>query len=529
MRINEPVTGAEVRVSDDEQLITITDLRGIITFANDAFVKISGYERKELVGQNHNLIRHPDMPPEAFKDLWDTLGKGRSWKGLVKNRCKNGDHYWVDAYVTPIRRDGKIVEYQSVRIAATQKSISRAEKLYRQWRQGKTPALIKRPGLSLHMKVLLTGSLPALIAAAILAGLGQGWVSGALLVAGLVTTGLLANQLKGLKRLKTAAERINASPVMQFLYTGRQDELGAMDFALRTRSSELRAVVSRLHNNSSYLRRSKSRSDEKLHEAFHYLEEQGGRVTEIRSAMQEQMQSLESVMASTERTAAAASQSQSATREGQERIAEVAEAIASQSEELEVAKKQVASLAASSEQIGTVIDVITNVAEQTNLLALNAAIEAARAGEAGRGFAVVADEVRGLAQRTHESTQQVRTIINQLQEDTQGSVAAIEKGVQASQKTVNLAEDMRTSLEEVLSAVAQINQLAVEVSDMTHQQSALSEQTRRQVGELAELAEKSVTAGEAARHESDKLDNQVANLHLLASNFIDSLNNQRQQ
>jgi aerotaxis receptor len=529
MRINEPVTGKELRVPDDVQLITITDLRGIITFANDAFVKVSGYQRDELVGQNHNLIRHPDMPPGAFADLWETVKAGHSWKGLVKNRCKNGDHYWVDAYVTPIRKDGKIVEYQSVRIAAPRKALPRAEKVYGQWRQGRLPGFLTRPSLSLRSRLVLTGFLPSLVIAGLLAVMQNGLAAGLMVLAGLITAACLVLQTQGFQSLLKAAEKIIKSPVMHYLYSGRKDELGAIGFALRTRSSELRAVVARLHNNSGYLRRSKSRSDERLHEAFQYIDEQGSRVNEIQQAMQEQMQSLEQVQSSTERTAAAASQSQVATREGQEKIVQVAGAIAHQSQELEEAKQQVASLAASSEQIGTVIDVITNVAEQTNLLALNAAIEAARAGEAGRGFAVVADEVRGLALRTHESTQQVKTIIDQLQQDTQGSVAAIEKGVTASQETVALADAMRTSLEEVLAAVDQINDLAVEVADMTRQQSALGEQTRQQVTELADLAGQSVVAGEAAKHQSDKLDKQVANLHLLAENFIYSLNSQRQQ
>src|SRR5690554_228614 len=98
-------------------LISTTDLKGAITWACDNFVQVSGFSRQEMVGQNHNLVRHPDMPPAAFKDLWDTIKSGKSWKGMVKNRCKDGRYYWVDAFVSPITKDGQITGYQSVRTA----------------------------------------------------------------------------------------------------------------------------------------------------------------------------------------------------------------------------------------------------------------------------------------------------------------------------------------------------------------------------------------------------------------------------
>jgi len=112
MKVNLPVTQREVVLGEEIAIISTTDLKGIITYVNPDLVRISGYTEDELVGKNHNILRHPDMPPEAFEDLWNTIKAGNAWRGLVKNRCKNGDHYWVDAYVTPIFDGKNIVGYQ---------------------------------------------------------------------------------------------------------------------------------------------------------------------------------------------------------------------------------------------------------------------------------------------------------------------------------------------------------------------------------------------------------------------------------
>lgn len=130
MKINQPVTNREVKLQDNQELVSKTDLKGTITYANPAFVEISGFTHEELMGTNHNLVRHPDMPPAAFKHLWDTLKLGRPWTNLVKNRCKNGDFYWVRANVIPVYKNGQIVEYMSVRTRPSQAEIDQAEALY---------------------------------------------------------------------------------------------------------------------------------------------------------------------------------------------------------------------------------------------------------------------------------------------------------------------------------------------------------------------------------------------------------------
>ena len=136
MRTNLPVTQQEYDYPGDELLMSTTDAQGNITHCNAAFMRVSGFTFEELIGQPHNIVRHPDMPPEAFKDLWGTVGHGRSWVGMVKNRRKDGDHYWVHANVTPLMEGGKPRGYMSVRAKPTRAQIDQAEALYRRMRLG---------------------------------------------------------------------------------------------------------------------------------------------------------------------------------------------------------------------------------------------------------------------------------------------------------------------------------------------------------------------------------------------------------
>jgi len=137
MKINMPVTQKEVLLGEDATIVTKTDKKGIITFVNPEFVEISGFSEEELLGQSHNIVRHPDMPAVAFEDLWKTVKTGKSWQGIVKNRCKNGDHYWVHAHVTPIHEGKETIGYTSVRRRPERREIELADKAYAALRAGK--------------------------------------------------------------------------------------------------------------------------------------------------------------------------------------------------------------------------------------------------------------------------------------------------------------------------------------------------------------------------------------------------------
>jgi methyl-accepting chemotaxis protein len=132
MKINLPVTNVERPFSDGEVIVSKTDAKGIITYANATFIEISGFTEQELIGTNHNIVRHPDMPPAAFEDLWDTIKAGKPWSGIVKNRCKNGDYYWVHAHVAATYEDGRLTGYVSVRSKPSRAQVEAAAELYRQ-------------------------------------------------------------------------------------------------------------------------------------------------------------------------------------------------------------------------------------------------------------------------------------------------------------------------------------------------------------------------------------------------------------
>ncbi|WP_275672394.1 methyl-accepting chemotaxis protein [Thermomonas alba] len=242
-----PVTGREVPFRDGELIVSRTDLRGVITYVNPYFCEISGYTEAELIGQPHNIIRHPDMPPEAFADLWACLKKGRPWVGMVKNRCKNGDHYWVRAHVTPMRdAAGEVTGYMSVRRKASREQIARAERDYAALKAGRLRHAAIRNGELVQVpvwerwnplwKLTLTTRLfllalfgPALAALALLAGGGAlAWwliAAGAAFMA--YSAWWLARDLVG----RTAAARAALRAIAGDDFSGeidisRSDEIG---------------------------------------------------------------------------------------------------------------------------------------------------------------------------------------------------------------------------------------------------------------------------------------------------------------
>lgn len=242
MKNNQPVTQKEKVFAADTILLSTTDLKGKIKYANAGFTQVSEFTQDELYRQPHNIVRHPDMPPAAFESMWSRLKQGKPWIGIVKNRAKSGDHYWVNAYVAPVFEGGQVHEYQSVRRKATQAQIDNAQALYGELNAGKRPRALKaaRLGFGKRLGLVLLLSL----------GVGVALAGYSPLLALLLATGLglggLSLILKPFNALVEQASGIIDDPLATAVYCGRQDELGKLSFALQYLLTETGGAVGRM-------------------------------------------------------------------------------------------------------------------------------------------------------------------------------------------------------------------------------------------------------------------------------------------
>ena len=255
MKINEPVTGNEIPFPESGILVSQTDLRGVITYANQAFVDISGFSRSELIGQSHNVVRHPDMPPQAFGDLWRTVKAGRPWTGLVKNRARNGDHYWVKANVTPLREGGRVTGYLSVRTRPERHEVDAAEVLYAAVRRGDGrlgpagPIRWLRPLATLRIRTLLAGTVFATlgvlgaVAALVAARAHPHYIYALLGFTGLTTLvlglSLTAYVTRPLAYARRKLEQVAEGNYFDWVDTRRRDEVGELLQAIKATQIKL--------------------------------------------------------------------------------------------------------------------------------------------------------------------------------------------------------------------------------------------------------------------------------------------------
>lgn len=511
----------EIRFPDHISLISTTDPASHITYANQHFCDVAGYSASEMDGVPHNLVRHPDMPKAAFADMWRRLQQGKSWMGLVKNRAKSGQFYWVNAYVTPILNERQqIIEYQSVRTRPSEQDIAWAERLYARIRAGKALPWLSRFALE-------PGQLSLLLSGIALLGLGTGLVTGQPWWSAIPLLCLLAQMAHGwhlqqrLAKLLAAAGEELGTPLCQVLYTRRRDSLGAIELLLRMKKAELRAVVGRSADTNQQILQAAEDDRGHIQTIDTHLQQQRLQSEQLAAAITEMSHSIRDVANSAHQANALVSEVQQVSVSGQQALATTRSSVNRLHHELDASQGVLARLTQDSQKISGILEVIGQIADQTNLLSLNAAIEAARAGEQGRGFAVVADEIRALAQKTRSSTGEISDMIGALQQSTQQLSDGMIQGAQTSALCQQHMGATAEVLDQINQMLAQVTHTSDEIAQAVSQQADVTSTLDQGIHQIHQLANHTADSSRQALDGITLLVERLQNLSRLINQFHD--------
>ncbi|HSJ81403.1 MAG TPA: methyl-accepting chemotaxis protein [Thiobacillus sp.] len=517
-----PVSNIEYVLQDTEVVVSTTDLQGNITYVNQDFINISGFSEAELMGQPQNIVRHPDMPVEAFADFWNTLKAGKAWTGLVKNRCKNGDHYWVEANAAPLIENGQVVGYSSIRTKPGRDQVQAAEGAYRAIKGGDKglkiqegsavrPSFLQRCCLSmfsgLSLKAILTLASISMailfVAIGILAWLATneanqastGWLItiAALGVPLAVLFGVMCYRIVvvPLERVRGDIERMSAGDLTGKIVASGAAEASTLIQSLRVLQINIKLLVGQIKQSTDIVSMGAG-------EIAHGNADLSGRTESQASSLEETASSMEELTSTVKQNA-------EQTHHASKLVLSTADIAINGGEVVRRVINTMGSIKDSSRKIADIIGVIDGIAFQTNILALNAAVEAARAGEQGRGFAVVASEVRNLAQRSASAAKEIKILISD-------SVEQVELGRK-------LVDEAGEAMDDIVTSVQLVADIISGTAAASQEQSAGIEQVNQAVGQMDEITQQNAALVEQAAAAAESLQEQASKLTELVGAF----------
>lgn len=676
-RDHASVSQHEAQLPAHTVLISKTDTRGIYTDCNEAFERMSGYSRTELIGKSHEMLRHPDMPQQIDRELWAALKAERPWRGMVKNRCKNGDYYWVRDTVVPVLEGGRTTGYVTVHKTPSRSQISAAELQYRELHRSAAPLVsayerYKVKNWSIKTKLQAAIQIPLVL----LLVLSQYYMTGALkddtlrlaaekgdqianeiidsgnmlmmtgqignvenrqlllhkvMASGNVTSAQLVRVAQvaeqygaGLpeERLSDALQQqvvdskqqrvsygedasghptlrittpylaskdfhgtdctschavsagtvLGASDVVidlqpDFKHIGEMelnmllvqialqvflfffigycvnrfirrplqevdaefrnimegnleteldlsihDEMGKLLCAIQTMQTYLRTTVDEIVTPVAHIQARIQDMDVRVSGVASNAMNEQAHIQTITASMEEFSQSVAEVA----NMAASSLDDANATRkivEENNRNMDLSIAATSRvAETVQASSKTISDLGSSIQKIGTISNTIKEIAEQTNLLALNAAIEAARAGEQGRGFAVVADEVRKLAERTATSTKDIALTIAEISAISDAAVHSMHGAVSEVETGIALIRQNGDGLKEIMAATVNVAGRIESIASASREQSSAGESVAASLEHITTLVDNNAQSASAAKEAAVALNSSAEEL-----------------
>ena len=538
MRNNQPVTNREHLLPENEFIYSCTDLSGNILEANEAFANISGFRAEDMIGQPHNLVRHPDMPAQAFEDMWRDLKLGRPWRGVVKNRRQDGGFYWVVANASPVRENGRIIGYQSVRTTPSRDEVKAAEAAYQRLRQGDKsirvfhgrvvpahaspvswflrlgvqPVLLGVLVLLLSLALLMSANLPPLVGQC-LAGLGGMW--GAFYLFFFVAK-LRRDLAHTSDYLETLLVSGNLKPRFDL---DRADELGVLIRKIDRFVSSVQATIQGMADTSHQVQLVANEVEQGIANVSSSARVQSDATSSAAAGVEEITVSIGEVASHADATRCAAEVASQVSAKGGQLSEMACTTILALATTVKDSAVQVELLGKQSEEISRVTSVIEDIADQTNLLALNAAIEAARAGEAGRGFAVVADEVRKLAERTTKATREISATINAVKNQTGVAVEGMRSGARQVEESVMLVQDAQAALREINLQMRTTMDMVNDISHSSSEQESAMTTMAQSIEQVATMTEQNMAVVNQTTSMVDHLNVMVRRMEKSAAQY----------
>ncbi|WP_281556230.1 methyl-accepting chemotaxis protein [Thalassomonas sp. RHCl1] len=500
--------------TSNQQLISVTDTNNKYRYANEDYCRLSGYSQDELLEMDSHSMTHPRMPKQVLDDLKSTLARGFSWRGVLRVQSKQGDDLWLDTFITPQYEGGQITGYQSVSHQANERLIKKTAKIYKGINKEQfwaTFELTKNHKFS--FLVLLTLLAQLYIVTQI------GWLT-AFIAAFSAMAPIVIFWHDIIPTAKRAQNMQNMyDSISRKIYFGR-GTASVFDFNFSMIKAKLKAILERMLDTAKPIKQVMSNVINGVELTRENLEQQKAEIQHLGVAMNQMQASTNEIAGNTVTAAADLDNTFNQCQEAQDGINNTTDKIKHLAKEVENASASADTLTESANNVGALMDDIQSIADQTNLLALNAAIEAARAGEHGRGFAVVADEVRSLSSRTQDSAKEIHQRLTAMLDIIAQWVELMNKNKEEAEHCVETAELSNQKIELVVEKVENISQLATQIATAAEQQSQVSVEINTHIEEIHASTDKTWAQTDVVTEQMSALQSSVDEIANLANTFV---------